>query len=108
MTLHAHTGAVFSGFAPNGSTLMNLTAFDAAMEVATAVFPGVAVNTYGGLSVVGTTTGADMTAAAKAIAAHLKNKGWPKVYEAVGDEPAGPNIDASDALAVAIENAGVS
>ena len=87
---------------------MNLTAFDDAMEVATSVFPGVPVNTYGGLNVVGTTTGADMTAAAKAIAAHLEAKGWPKVYEAVGDEPAGADIDASDALALAIENAGVS
>jgi hypothetical protein len=73
---------------------------------ATSVFPGVPVNSYGGLSIEGVASSADMTAVAKAVAVHIKAKGWPNVYESIGDEPDGANVDSSDAAAAAIANAG--
>ena len=99
-------GPVFNGYAANGSAVVNTSAFDAAMEVAASIFPAVPVNTYGGLNVEGTTDPADMTAVAKVLATHIKAKGWPTVFESVGDEPAaGAAVDAADALAVAIAKA---
>ena len=56
------SGPVFNGYAPNGTMLLNFSGLDQAMAVATSVFPGVEVNSYGGLSIEGVASNADIAA----------------------------------------------
>ena len=86
------SGPVFNGYAPNGTMLLNFSGLDQAMAVATSVFPGVEVNSYGGLSIEGVASNADLTAVSKAVSSHLEAKGWPTLYESIGDEPQGESI----------------
>eukprot|EP00037_Helgoeca_nana_P007006 m.64114 g.64114 ORF g.64114 m.64114 type:complete len:639 (+) comp17845_c0_seq1:3215-5131(+) len=97
-------GPVYSGRAPNGTVIMNFSAFDATMNAAAKVFPAVPVNTYGGLNIVGDVSDPeDLTAVATAIAAHIDGRGWPTIYESIADEPAdAATIAADDAASAAI------
>jgi len=101
-------GPAYSGRNANGSLALNFTLFDVSMAAITKAFPGVPINTYGGTNLEGTFADSkDLTAVATAVAAHIKSRGWPAVYESVADEPGDVDtIAADDAAAAAIAAGG--